>query len=269
VFQLNPNGWTVEQGHVLRLELLPFDGGGTQADVLSNYGRPSNGQQPATIENVDLRIPVVESPGALNGLVKTPAKRVLPDRSGVELAVGNEAIGSETLSDYATANTCPAGTHGTSPPDCVDDNCPAGQVGTPPDCKPHVLPQSMPSVTGKVIVKGKILKAKIKCGSESYSCSKIKLALKGAPKKARKSKRSKKIRGHVIAKGKGLTAEPGQTVTAKLKLTRSARKYFKNRKYRKHGKKVKKRGPRKLRAKVLVNGKRSGYKWVKRVGRVR
>ncbi|MBK8293477.1 MAG: acetylxylan esterase [Solirubrobacterales bacterium] len=272
VFQLNANGWEVKAGHVVRLELLPMDAGvADQATgALSNYGRPSNGQQPATISYMDLRIPVIEAPGALGGLVKAPAPKVLPDRPGVELAKGFEAIGSTTLDDYTQdTDPCPAGTSGTTPPDCVEDTCPAGQVGTPPDCQPHVLPQSMPKVTGKVIVKGKILKAKIKCGSDAYSCEKIKLAFKAAPKKARKSKRSRKVRGRGIAKGKGLTAEPGQTVKVKLKLTRNARKYFKNRKFRKHGKKRMKRGPRSLRAKVLVNGKRAGYKKVKRVGRVK
>ncbi len=89
VFQLFANGWKVEEGHVLRLELLPRDSGQTTpGGFLNNFGRPSNGQQPATIGSVDVRVPVLESPGSLGGLVTAPAPRVLPDRPGVELAPG-------------------------------------------------------------------------------------------------------------------------------------------------------------------------------------
>lgn len=89
VFQLFANGWKVEEGHVLRLELLPRDSGqATPGGFLNNYGRPSNGQQQATIANVDLRVPVLESPGSLGGLVSAPAPKVLPDRPGVSLAPG-------------------------------------------------------------------------------------------------------------------------------------------------------------------------------------
>ena len=53
VFQLNPAGWKVQQGHVLRLELLAQDAGGKQSAQLANYGRPSNGQAPATISGLE------------------------------------------------------------------------------------------------------------------------------------------------------------------------------------------------------------------------
>lgn len=89
VFQLFANGWKVEAGHVLRLELLPRDAAQTTpGGFLTNYARPSNGQQSAFIENIDVRVPVLESPGSLGGLVTAPAPRVLPDRPGVELAPG-------------------------------------------------------------------------------------------------------------------------------------------------------------------------------------
>jgi dienelactone hydrolase len=89
VFQLFANGWKVEAGHVLRLELLPRDAGQTTpGGFLNNYGRPSNGQQSAFIGNIDVRVPVLESPGSLGGLVTAPAPRVLPDRPGVQLAPG-------------------------------------------------------------------------------------------------------------------------------------------------------------------------------------
>ena len=105
VFQLFANGWKVEAGHVLRLELLPRDAAQTTpGGFLTNYGRPSNGQQSAFIGNIDVRVPVLESPGSLGGLVTAPAPRVLPDRPGVELAPGYTRRGR----DHAAGSTWPA-----------------------------------------------------------------------------------------------------------------------------------------------------------------
>jgi Acetyl xylan esterase (AXE1) len=70
VFQLHPNGWKFAEGHVAKLELLPAD---------QPYGRNSNGQTAITVSNVELRLPVLEQPGALGGLVSEPAQKVLPD----------------------------------------------------------------------------------------------------------------------------------------------------------------------------------------------
>jgi hypothetical protein len=75
VFQLHPNGYHFAAGHVAKLELLSND---------SPYGRVSNGQGPTTISNLELRLPVLETPGALGGLVSAPAAKVLP--AGYELA---------------------------------------------------------------------------------------------------------------------------------------------------------------------------------------
>jgi hypothetical protein len=76
VFQLFANGWKVEEGHVLRLELLPRDAARTTGGgFLANYGRPSDDQQAATIEDVDIRVPVLEAPGSLDGLVSDPAPK--------------------------------------------------------------------------------------------------------------------------------------------------------------------------------------------------
>jgi hypothetical protein len=75
VFQLHPNGWKFEQGHVAKLELLPAD---------QPYGRNSNGQGLLLVSNLELRLPVLEEPGSLNGLVQDPAPKVVPP--GYELA---------------------------------------------------------------------------------------------------------------------------------------------------------------------------------------
>ena len=81
VFQLHPNGWTFPAGHVPKLELIAADEG---SGPLSTYGRPSDGQQPVEVSDLELRIPVVEKPGALGGLVGAPEPKFVP--KGYELA---------------------------------------------------------------------------------------------------------------------------------------------------------------------------------------
>ncbi len=237
VFQLNPNGWHVAEGHKLRLELLPFDGGDANPnEQLANFGRPSNGQQPATIENLELRIPVREAPGSLNGLVKAPAKRVMPDRPGAELAPGNEAIGSQTLEEYR-----------------IENYAVVGKI----------------KVVGAT-VKGKTLTAKVKCAASNDRCAKVRVVFKGAPKKG-------KGKGVVLASKGNVTAAAGKTASVKFNLTAKARKLFKDSKkrkvVRKRGKKqikvIKVQGLKQLRTQVLIDGKSSGFITVKRNGKVK
>jgi len=64
VFQLHPQGYRYAGGHTVKLELLPSD---------APYARPSNLQTPIVVSNLELRLPVREQPGAVAGLVKTPA----------------------------------------------------------------------------------------------------------------------------------------------------------------------------------------------------
>ncbi len=80
-FQLHPNGWHFEHGHVAKLELLAADSGGSG---LNSYGRASNDQQDVTVSNLELRLPVREKPGARDGLVGAPERKFLPN--GYELA---------------------------------------------------------------------------------------------------------------------------------------------------------------------------------------
>jgi predicted acyl esterase len=67
VFQLHPNGWKFDPGHVAKLELLPND---------VPYGRLSNGQLPVTVSNLQLRLPVLESPNG--AAIASPAPKVVP-----------------------------------------------------------------------------------------------------------------------------------------------------------------------------------------------
>jgi fermentation-respiration switch protein FrsA (DUF1100 family) len=77
VFQLHPQAYRFAAGDVVKLELLPAD---------PPYSRPSNLQAPITVTNLELRLPVREQPGALRGVVQTPAPKILPP--GYELAAG-------------------------------------------------------------------------------------------------------------------------------------------------------------------------------------
>ena len=77
VFQLHPQAYRFAPGHVAKLELLPAD---------APYARPSNAQGPITVSNLQLRLPVLEKPGSLGGVVQEPAPKVLPP--GYQLAAG-------------------------------------------------------------------------------------------------------------------------------------------------------------------------------------
>jgi fermentation-respiration switch protein FrsA (DUF1100 family) len=90
VFQLHPQAYRFAPEHVAKLELLPAD---------APYSRPSNAQAPITISNLQLRLPVLEKPGSLGGIVKEPAPPVVPP--GYRLVAG-----------YPTAAAAIAAAHG-------------------------------------------------------------------------------------------------------------------------------------------------------------
>jgi predicted acyl esterase len=74
VFQLHPQGYRFAGGDTLKLELLPSD---------APYARPSNTQTSITVSNLRLRLPVLEQPGSLGGLVEAPSDpRVGPPTAG-------------------------------------------------------------------------------------------------------------------------------------------------------------------------------------------
>jgi len=197
---------------------------------LASYVRPSNDQQDVTVKDLEVRLPVMEEPGTGDGWVKSPQPKVLP--AGVELAGDYAGIGSVSIDEWARRND----------PDPV-----VGAV----------------SLNGRLKVKGKFLTTKVTCKIGNDSCSKSTLIVKGAPKKGKKGKKL------LVVKKGGLTANPGQTRTVRIKLTGKARKFFKDRKVRKRGKKMTVRGPKSLRAKVIINNRFTGFKTVKRVGKVR
>jgi len=156
VFQLTGNGWKVDEGHVVRLELLPRDAAQKTPGFLTNYGRPSNDQQPVTIEDVDFRVPVLEAPGSLGGLVSGPAPKVLPARPGVQLAPGYTSIGAVSIGCQVGGVLLPSGTacsdgDACSPTDTCNDagTCvPGGTLDCGP-CMACVSPKGC-SVAGQV-----------------------------------------------------------------------------------------------------------------------
>jgi hypothetical protein len=87
VFQLFPQGWRFAEGHVPKLELLPKD---SNTGLIGAYGRPSDNQQPVTVKQLELRLPVIEKPGSFKGLVGAMAEKFLP--GGYELAADFAAL---------------------------------------------------------------------------------------------------------------------------------------------------------------------------------
>jgi fermentation-respiration switch protein FrsA (DUF1100 family) len=77
VFQLHPQGYRFAGGDTVKLELLPAD---------PPYSRPSNLQAPITVTDLELRLPVLEQPGSLGGLVQTPAA---PGRAAASSVAGS------------------------------------------------------------------------------------------------------------------------------------------------------------------------------------
>lgn len=80
VFQLHANGWEFDEDHVAKLELLPHD---------NAYGVKTTGQTDIEVSDLELRLPVAESPGALGSLVGAPAEKMLPGTT--QLAPGFDA----------------------------------------------------------------------------------------------------------------------------------------------------------------------------------
>jgi hypothetical protein len=96
VFQLHPQAWTVQPGHVLKLELLAQD---------SQYLRTAAGQQSVVVSDLQLRLPVVDAPGKDlgNGVtVASPAAKVVPPGTTLARDYATEATGGAGGSVPAT-----------------------------------------------------------------------------------------------------------------------------------------------------------------------
>jgi hypothetical protein len=139
---------------------------------------------------------VTESPGALGGLVKTPAPKILPDDRGpVDLASGYSA--SQTM---------------------------AAWVASRPGPEPAPTVEKL-KVTGPAKASGKKLRLKVSCPASAGSCAGARIFIEGAPK----SRRARGA-GVLIASKGGVKAKPGSAKTITLNLTGPARKLMRGRK---------------------------------------
>ena len=96
VFQLHPNGWRFAPGHVAKLELLPKDSSGSP---FGSYVRASNGQGDVTVSNLELRLPVVDKPGASGGAVRVQRDKFVP--AGYTLTADAAAIANDANATIA------------------------------------------------------------------------------------------------------------------------------------------------------------------------
>src|SRR5690606_1092386 len=133
-----------EAGTKIRLQLLPKDA--VVGIGLASYVRPSNDQQAVTVMDLEVRLPVMEEPGAGAGGGEAPQPKILTP--GVELAGDYAGIGSISLEDWARRDD----------PDVV------GNV----------------SQIGRLKVKGKFLTTKVTCRIGNDSCRKSTLIVRGA-----------------------------------------------------------------------------------------
>jgi fermentation-respiration switch protein FrsA (DUF1100 family) len=177
VFQLHPQAYRFEPSHVAKLELLPAD---------PPYSRPSNTQTPVTVGPLTLRLPVREQPGALEGMVRSPAPKVLP--AGYQPALGY-------------TETVPIGGEESS----------GGGPGTGASAAPSIRPTTSAGAAGlahgRIRATRKRILLKIDC-SGAGPCS--------GTVAVRRGKRS-------LAAGP-YSLVPGQTGAVRLRLTRAGRR---------------------------------------------
>jgi predicted acyl esterase len=142
VFQLHPQGYHLAAGHVAKLELLPSD---------LPYGRFSNLQTNVTVDSLELRLPVMEQPGSLGGLVQTPQAKVVP--AGYQLAA-----------EFETKPTGGGSGGGTTPP-----------ATTPPA---PIVKIGVGSLNGKLVATKTRLTVPIRCGGEGDCSGRVSVSVK-------------------------------------------------------------------------------------------
>jgi fermentation-respiration switch protein FrsA (DUF1100 family) len=145
VFQLHPQAYRFAEGDVAKLELLPSDG---------PYARPSNAQAPIEVSNLELRLPVLEQPGSLGGLVQAPAAKVLPP-------------GYQPAIDYAApGETEPGGEEkgGGEKPNGPAGGGKGGEKGT-------VTPGVAGLARGRITATSKWLRLRLQCAAGPTTCA--------------------------------------------------------------------------------------------------
>jgi predicted acyl esterase len=178
VFQLHPQGYHFAAGHVARLELMP-------SDML--YGRWSNLQGKVTFSNLELRLPVMEQPGALGGMVQAPAAKVVP--AGYTLAA-----------EFRPKSSGGGGNSG------------GGPKPTPPAPTPTIK-IGVGGITGKLTANGKAILVPMSCTGEGACSGKASFSVKKKGAKGRT----------VVAQG-SYSIAAGKKATVALPLTKAGRK---------------------------------------------
>jgi fermentation-respiration switch protein FrsA (DUF1100 family) len=182
VFQLHPQGYHFAEGDVPKLELLPTD---------FPYGRFSNLQNTVTVSNLELRLPVMEQPGSLGGLVQTPAAKVVP--AGYQLAAEYQQK-EETGGNTGGGGSGSGGGSSQTPPPATTVKVGAGGLG------------------GKITVKNGKLMLPLSCSSDG-ACS-GKATVTAQPKGKKNSIK--------LASG-SYSIAAGKTTTLRLPLTKAGR----------------------------------------------
>lgn len=182
VFQLHPQAYHFAAGHVAKLELLSTD---------MPYARWSNLQSKVTVSNLELRLPVREQPGSLDGLVQTPTPKVVP--AGYTLAKEFE--------------TKPSG----------GGNSGGGSNSKPPAPAPSATVKvGLGSLAGKLTANGSAILVPMSCDDVGACSGKDSFSIKQQGKKNRTTIGSARY-----------SIGAGKTMTVRLPLTKTGRKVVK------------------------------------------
>jgi predicted acyl esterase len=156
VFQLHPQAFHFAAGDVAKLELLPSD---------APYVRPSNLQLPIEVSNLELRLPVLEQPGALGGLVQAPAPKVLPPGYQAALGyVGETEPGGEEK-----------GGGGQEPGEEKSGGGPSGGKGGPTT----VTPGAAGLARGRITATSKALSLRLHCAGQTQCTGTLSVGVGG------------------------------------------------------------------------------------------
>jgi Acetyl xylan esterase (AXE1) len=190
VFQLHPQAYHFAAGHEAVLELLPSD---------FPYARFSNLQTNITVSNLELRLPVMEQPGSLGGLVKAPASKVVPPGYTLAEEFETKPSGSGNSGGGSKSNPTPA---------------------------PAPVKIGVGSLAGKLTANGSAILVPMSCNEVGACSGKDSFSIKQQGKKNRTTIGSA---SYSIGEGK--------TMKVRLPLTKTGRKVVKEMTRGKHPKK--------------------------------
>jgi predicted acyl esterase len=209
VFQLHPSGHLFAPGHVAKLELLPRDAGG---GTLNSYGRPANGQGDITVSKLDLRLPVLEGPGAAGGQVGDAPPLPLPCGMGIAQQYSSDSYLRASLGDGQLRFKGRTG------------KVPVNSAPGPNSCRVQV------KLFGPKGKKGKAASAKKKKGSTVLGSAAT--TIPGGQSATVKLKLSKRGRD-AVRRGRGIRVEV-TTVDPEGNTVQTAKVNFKKGKHKKH-----------------------------------